>query len=169
MDTCGSYVSRLAESSKEQPIEDLRYPRDREVCTLCFSNTSIANNPAAQTITEEKHKSISIHFFVINATKTNDLARNLVYQILGHSPPQSLLAESSDNTSLRLARRNTCKRWKPLQSMPELLKDNVTVFIVIDALDECEETKVLENRTMIEAWNLKCTVNLKCTSRGTRY
>ncbi|KAF8454722.1 hypothetical protein BGX38DRAFT_1267652 [Terfezia claveryi] len=49
--------------------------------------------------------------------------------------------------------------------MLELLEDNVTAFIVIDALDECEETKLLEHRTMIEAWNLKCTVKVLCTSR----
>ncbi|KAF8417343.1 hypothetical protein EV426DRAFT_540433 [Tirmania nivea] len=52
--------------------------------------------------------------------------------------------------------------------MLELLKDNVTIIIIIDALDECsdrEETKLLENLTMVQAWNLKCMVKILCTSR----
>jgi len=143
-----------------------------------FLISSIANNPTAPTVTEEEHKSIVLHFFFkdgsTDATTFDDLARNLVYQLLDHSPPQT-----SDNTFLRLADRlrtsdggthakKAPEVWKLLQSMLELLKDNVTIFLVIDALDECsdrEGTKLLDNLTMIEAWNLKCTVKVLCTSR----
>lgn len=153
-----------------------------------FLISNIANNPAVPVITEEEHKSILLHFFFkdgsADATTFNDLARNLVYQLLDHSPPQTLPASSSqptesDNIFLRLTDRlrtsdggthakKTSEVWKLLQSMLELLKDNVTVFIIIDALDECsgrEETKLLEYLTRIEAWNLKCTVKILCTSR----
>jgi len=139
-------------------------------------------------VTEEEHKSIILHFFFkdgsADATTFNDLARNLVYQLLDHSPPQtkpdgpSQLADS-DNIFLELADRlrtsdggthakKSSEVWKLLHSMLELFKDNVTIFIVIDALDECsdrEEAKLLEKLTLIETWNLKCTVKILCTSR----